>query len=57
MLLEHLVDVLYSNKTIVLSQSQKKRIMKQLMLWKGKKGTRDKVATVVWIIKKLNLQK
>lgn len=57
MLLEHLTDIVYENKTIILSHAQKIRIIKQLQLWKGKRGRNDKIATVAWVIKKLHLQK
>ena len=57
MLLEHFVDVSTSNAAITISQQQRARIVKQLNLWKGRKGRFDKVATVAWVINRLDLMK
>ena len=54
-LLEHLTDIVTENRSIILSHEQKDKIIKQLRLWKGKKSRSNKVATVAWVIQKLNL--
>ena len=55
MLLEQLTEVILSDPRAMLSLDQQKTIHKQLELWKGGKGRFDKVATVAWVIKRLNL--
>ena len=42
---------------IVLNLDQQNIIHKQLDLWKGREGRFEKIASIAWVIKKLNLFK
>lgn len=54
-LLEHLSDLMIKDRRIVLSSEQRKIVSDEINKWKNQHGRFQHIATVAWVIKRLNL--